>query len=173
MMKKGYIVLLFMCLYWSCSMSRTKNALLSDSLTVLEVKYKKLFPVLDNIIGHEKKCDYFDNDLIFYINLQFVENSNTFQIGSSNNNVIKTGNELGLFNYNGHLFLVSGRFLDKTLFFETNKRIPFTYYKPQNGYDLETNMVVVDTMEDDSFSFWVYNYENGQLVLKAEHTFCE
>jgi hypothetical protein len=169
-----YIIAGFVALGLSlCSLSL--NKLSDDTLELLEVKNEKLTTILDNIISHEMGCDYYKPDLLFAIHSQFINDTNILLIGSIGIETTRIGNELGCIEYQGHLFIVYGHRFDNTLFAATNKRKKMSYHIPNEMEDkcVETKKLNLEFIEDDSFSFWYYEYNEGNFVFVGKSTYCE
>jgi hypothetical protein len=154
-----------------CSLS-LKN-LSDDTLELLEVKNEKLTTILDNIISHERGCDYYSPDLLFAIHSQFINDTNILLIGAIGLETIKLGNELGLFEYQGHLFIVYGHRLDNTLFATTNKRKNMSYHIPRKNKYFENQELTLGFIEDDTFSFWYYEFNEGDFIFLEKSTHCD
>ncbi len=167
-----YIIAGFIALGLSlCSLS-LKN-LSDDTLELLEVKNEKLTTILDNIISHERGCDYYNPDLIFTIHSQFINDANILLIGSIGIETTRLGNELGCFEYQGHLFIVYGHRFDNTLFVATNKRKKMSYHIPVKDKCIENLELILEIIEDDTFSFWYYEYNEGDFVFLEKSTYCD
>lgn len=167
-----YIMGVFLALgLFLCSLSL--NNLADDTLKVLEVKNEKLITILDNIISHERGCDYSNPELLFAIHSQFINDTNILLIGAIGIETIRLGNELGLFEYQGHLFIVYGHRLDNTLFATTNKRKNMSYHIPSKDKYFENQALTLGFIEDDTFSFWYYEYNEGDFVFLEKSTYCD
>lgn len=148
-------------------MKNSDNTCSKGHLTVLNIENGELSVIIDSIIDFEKRCDYYTKDLLFFVHLS---PDSTVQIGSFGFELVKSKTELGCFIYREHLFIVSGKYLDKSLFSETENKEEIKYYAPMK-YD--PNGAIIDIAEDDSFSFWVYKYVGGKFLFETRHTFCE
>ncbi|MPM94386.1 hypothetical protein SDC9_141532 [bioreactor metagenome] len=135
-----------------------------------------MITVLDSIIDFEAQCDYYSPNLVYSIGLK-CEGKDTIniQIGSLGYDIMKSKAHLGCFVYRGHLFVVSGRYLDKVLFYKTDERKIIEYYKSKGNIgNNQRNKIILDIIEDDSFSFWIYKYINGNMVfLNRYDTYCK
>jgi len=154
-----------------CSLSL--NNLTDDTLELLEVRNEKLITILDNIINHEIGCDYYNPDLLFAIHSQFINDTNILLIGSIGIETTRLGNELGCFEYQGHLFIVYGYWLDNTLFVATNERKKMSYHIPSKDICIENQELTLEFIEDDTFSFWYYEYNEGDFVFLEKSTYCD
>ena len=165
------IFFLFISLF-SYSILSAKKLPSADSLRVLGIKNNELVHILDSIIEHEKKCDYYDSDMYFWIHFQSLGDTSIVQFEAGFNKV-KIGDEQGCFDHAGHLVFVCGEYLDKTIFFVTNKKKKYDYYNPKEKYNDTTEQLILDIIEDDTFSVWIYYYVNNNFTLKKMHTFCD
>lgn len=145
----------------------------NNSLDVLNITNQDLPKILNIVVQHEKKCDYYNDSLLFSIHLQIIEGVLSVQIESIGNRKIQIGNEKGCLEHQGHLFFISGKHLDSTLFSISGENKSITYYEPKDQIDSETGEPILDIIEDDSYSTWIYRYANKRFVLTNHHTFCE
>lgn len=168
-----HIFAIFIALFVSSNTLALKKSS-KDCLSLIQIKNEKLTIILDSIIYHEMACDYYRPDLMFSIHTQIIENTNALMIGAIGFSTIKLGNEQGYFEYRGHSFIVYGQHLDDAFFAKTDKRKAFAFYKPHNcSGKVESNELILDVIEDDSFSFWVYEYIDGDFIFQAIHTYCD
>ncbi len=157
-MKK--FILLFIIIFSFCLSSYSNCSNQMDSLPLIKIENSELKSILDNILICDKKCDNYDKELIYQVMLLNNEDS-TIQItiGSTGNYIVKNGYELGVFEYGDHTFVISGTKLDKTIFKKTKTIKPISFYLPNS----ESDEIVF--FEDDSRSYWVYNYKKGKFSL--------
>lgn len=142
-------------------------------LPVLNMQNQSLIKIIDSIIQHEKKCDYYNENLLFSIHLQEIsEGSLDIQIESIGNKIVQLGNEKGCIEHKGHLFFVSG-VVNSDLFSKTRKTKNITYYEPKSGMNPKTEEPILDVIEEDRFSIWVYNYVDDDFTLDSHHTNCD
>jgi hypothetical protein len=165
-----HLFVIFIALCFSLNTLAEKKSA-KDCLSLLQIKNEKLTIILDSIINHEMTCDYYRPDLIFSIHLQVIDGNKTLQIESIGFEKVRIGDEQGYFEYREHLFFVSGAYLEETLFVKTDKKKSFTYYQPYNCE--ESNELILDIIEDDSFSFWIYEYIDCDFVFQEIHTYCK
>jgi hypothetical protein len=148
------------------------NAEKLDSLNVLNVKEEGFVKVLDHILNQEKACAYYSPNLIYMVNLQSFNDSCTVQIGSVGIRTIKIGNEIGCFIFDGHLFIVSGGKFDELLFDQVNERKYVNFLDPKKKRKSTSGRVIITSREDDSFSFWTYQYKKGDFYVVETHKMC-
>jgi hypothetical protein len=138
-------------------------------LNQLLIENEELTFIVDSILNYEKNCDYYSSDLLYAIHIHGQGGFSTLTIGAVGFKTIEIGNELGYFNHRSHVFIVYGYCLDNTLFSKSGKKKTFNYFKPNN----RDNEMIIYNIEDDSFSFWIYKYIQGDFVFQGLHTHCE
>ncbi len=155
-----------------CFLARAQDNEL-DSINLLTVNNKVFSNVLSAVIGFEKQCNYYDSNINFIIDVQkvdiFIEIFSIIQIESIFG-ITKLGKEQGYFVYKGHTFIVSGVFEDK-IFKKTDRKIKFNYEEIIDKYDTKTGEPIIES-EDDSFTQWIYLYQNGEFTFKLLHSYC-
>lgn len=162
---KTFYFLLLLTVVSLCLSLRLKAVSRMAYLEVLEVKNKKLLPILDSIIKHEQQCVYYTPKLIFNIYSRKLNDSiDEVQIGAMGSILTRLELDEKCFEYAGHLFLVEG--CENSLFTNTNKKKKISYY-------IETNDVVIN-YDDDTYSFWIYNYINDRFFFRDMYdTYCK
>jgi len=157
-----------MSILLSCNASSKKPG----SIRVVSVINHTLFPILDSIILHESNCDYYTPSLIFSISLD--KRNNYVVIGSIGSKVYKSENLIGCFEYGKHLFLVKGKRLDDTLFEKSKKYKALSFAKSETHYNKNEDIFIIDSdgVQDDSFSYWYYKYENNQFTYYSSSSCC-
>lgn len=151
------LVVFFILLSSFCLNAQNKKEI---KLPLLIVKEEKLLTLLDSIVIHEKKCDYYRDDLLFSISLEKTKKDGTVYVIIES---IKTINidPKGYFYYKKHLFVTNGEGL-LNLFFIT---------KDKKGFTAETNFKPL--IHNDSFSQWSFWYYNNNFILDALSTYCK
>ena len=142
-------------------------------IAVIQIRNKNLLPILDSIIIHEKQCDYYTPNLIFSIQSRRVNNNTEYQIGSVGSWLIDFGskNYYGCFEYKGHRFVVGGQKLDSSIFTETTEIEQFVFLKPNENF--KNGGTVLNVIDDDTFSYWIYNYTDNKFIFKEMNdTYC-
>lgn len=165
-----FVILIALC-FSLTTLAEKKSS--KNCLSLIQIKNEKITIILDSVINHEMTCDYFSPGLIFSIHLQVIDGTDVLQIGSMGFEKIWIGDEQGYFEYREHLFFVSGAYIEETLFVKTDKKKSFTYFQPYNSDSVESDELILDIIEDDSFSFWVYEYINDDFIFQEIHTYCE
>ncbi len=192
--KKIIIGLLLVCHIMARSQER--GIYFDDTVRVLEITDPILQEKLDSFIEFEKKCSYYTSDLVFGIGVQLWINSYLIIITSedrlslaSDSNIVYNQLELvtkdykdnnvfdGGFIYKGHYIEVSMNSdvdisLKKQFFKETNKKIIIKRYEPFEGYD-STGVFILESADDDLYSYWHYLYQKGKFKLRGRYTHCE
>lgn len=138
---------------------------------ILEVVDKDLIVILDSIVEHEKRCDYYDSGLLFSIGFY---GGDIVSIGTIGKRIAKSKDIVGCFYYKKHMFFVEGQ-LYKTLFKKTTQKMQYNFAVSQSGIDPKTGIYFMDSMDmqDDSYSYWTYIYKNKKLIFVESSTFCK
>ena len=145
----------------------------------IELKKLKLFDkglckIIANSIKHEKKCDYYSDDLIFTISVNKSESGVSLIIETIEDKNIALGlKPVGYFKKENHLFLVDGYDWNK-FFASSNQKKEFRYVKYDPTYqEPNSEKIIVHYFTDDSFSQWEYVYNDGNFKLKNKSKSCE
>jgi hypothetical protein len=148
-----------------------KNNTDSVKVGVLQIVNNDLVVVLDSIVDHEKQCEYYSSNLLFSIWIH----DKKFTIGSIGERIKNSKNILGCFVYKNHLFFVEGKYLNDTLLKRTKQKMKYCFAVSKTGTDPKTGIMFIDSMDlqDDSYSYWVFIYENSHLVFQEKQTYCE
>ena len=127
--------------------------------------------ILDSIVEHEKRCDYYNSGLIFSIGFY---GGDIVSIGTIGKRIAKSESIMGCFYYKKHLFFVEGR-LYETLFKKTSQRMQYNFAVSQSGIDPKTGVFFMDSMDmqDDSYSYWTYTYIDNKFIFIGSSTFCK
>jgi len=126
--------------------------------------------ILDSVIRFEQKCEYYNDSLTFSLDVRYM-NRNILQNNYHNDTVILITSiddisitlgldPVGFFKYDKHFVFVWGSLSD-VLFRKSDYNRKFFFKKPEI------------IMNDDRFSMWLYQYNNGNLIFKHKGTFCE
>ena len=136
------------------------------TLTEYTLKNKELAQILDSIILHEKKCSYYNKDLLFSIRIS-VKQAFSFElkIEADEKKMIKLPEEFGFIIHGGHLFFLLGKEEEvKCVFFSPTIKTKLIEYK----FDPEEW-----TFFDDSYSMWIYEYINNKFIFVDKSTLCK
>lgn len=152
---------MLVCLSMFCLLSKSQNINTKDSLPVLKVENEQLLVILDSLIEHDKRCDFYDSNLVYIVHIQPTEYITLIQFTSSHK-LIRTGNETGCFTKKNHVVIVRGSY-DVTLFKKTRCKKAFNYYQPSDGVD-SNGTVIIDIYEDDSYTQWDYKYAKNNFT---------
>ena len=148
----------------------------------LSFENKNLTTILDSIILHEKKCNYYDCNLLFSFDVQKFEDNYISIVIESNNSIdLLLGlDPYGFFYYKNHMFIVDGDSLEE-LFSICGQKVSFKYLDEDLDYIIEQNtkrkydkntIIELYFIIDDSFSQWSYIYINGEFIFEGKSSFC-
>ena len=148
----------------------------------LSFENKNLTTILDSIILHEKKCNYYDCNLLFSFRIQEFEDNYILIVIESNNNkdLLMRHNPYGFFYYQNHMFIVIGDNLEE-LFSICGQKVSFKYLEIDLDYYIEQSkkqkynkntIIELPFIIDDSFSQWSYIYNNGEFIFEGKSSFC-
>lgn len=145
-------------------------------LHLLNIEEKNFLSILDSIILHEKKCDYFDGELLFDVLIKKFEN-NYYLISiwsQTDINISLSFDLYGYFYYQNYLFVVQGEQCEDIFSICDTKRL-FKYidYNHSDFQPKKGEKVMIYIYNDDSFSQWHYWYINGKFILEDKHTSCK
>jgi len=179
MCKKMYIFG-FLLLFFLAGHSQQRGIYVDDTVNVLQINDSTLFNKVNRFINLEKKCDYYTSDLIFGIHIQSWQEGYFITISSDMGlGVVSDGSLIyGGIMHDGHYVEVIinpdvNDSLKSHFFIKTGKQIAVKRYKPFTGYNSKENIIILESIEDDSYSFWRYFYKNGMFKIVDRHTFCE
>jgi hypothetical protein len=139
-----------------------------DSINVYSLENKQLLQILDSILVHEVKCEYYNDELLFFIR---IIPDGYYMMGSNNVPAYKNGDLFGCIKHKERIFLLKGEEIkpDSAIFKTTGKKISFIYsVAPQKRHRRRSAL-----MFDDSYSYWWYIYENNRFRFLGLSTFCE
>jgi len=136
-------------------------------LQSLDIKDSSFFFVLDQFILNEKKCNYYNSNLLVEIGIQSI-NDSVYQVvlssfGEKNK---KSNRDFGCFIYDGHLFIVSKSRNEKDLdllFKKTNEKQKIKLTKTK-----KERLIILD----DSYTIWTFYYKNGIYMSSKRESSC-
>ena len=160
-MRNNIKYFLLACLSILGILSKSQNLNTKDSLPVLRIENKKLLIILDSLIEFDRKCDFYDSNLVYIVHIQSAGNKSLIQF-TSTHKLIRKGTEIGCFFIKGHNVLVRGTYND-TLFKKTRCKKRLNYYQPSDIIE-PNRTVTIDIYEDDSYTQWDYKYYNGSFT---------
>ena len=144
----------------------------------LSFENKNLTTILDSIILHEKKCNYYDCNLLFSFDIQKFEDNDILIVIESNNSIdLLLGlDPYGFFYYENHMFIMFGDSLEE-LFSICGQKVSFKYLEEDLDYILkrtdDKNIITeIYFIIDDSFSQWSYLYLDGEFIFEGKSSFC-
>lgn len=138
-------------------------------LDSLEVTNKYFVEIIDSLIKNEQECSYFNEDIIFIVDIQTYTNDTaliTINLSEAlSNNSIK--NAVGYFNFKRHLFLVTleQNYLLNMLFYKTKDKNAFKY-NPKDS------VIEQLSIEDDTLPTYTYFYSGDKFVLDNGYPPC-
>ena len=160
-MRKLYYTLFIYLIFLLCSINLKANEIKPiDTLVICEITNSKLYAIIDSLIIHEKKCEYYSEDLEFLLEITECFNIFTISINSFKHKWINNKPHMFKGCYcRGHLvFLYNSTYYD---FFEPIEK-KYTYFtrdsslKPDNINDINT--IILDSYEGSLYSYWFYYY---------------
>ena len=165
------IIYLFILISFISFPINAKKTIDPGFVDILEVVDKDMIVILDSIVEHEKRCDYYDSGLIFGIGFY---GGNIVSIGTIGKRIAKSESIMGCFYYKKHLFFVVGR-LYETIFKKTSQRMQYNFAVSQSGIDPKTGIYFMDSMDmqDDTYSYWTYKYKDNKFTFIGSSTFCK
>jgi uncharacterized protein YrzB (UPF0473 family) len=148
----------------------------------LSFENNNITTILDSIILHEKKCNYYDCNLLFSFDIQKFEGNYILIVIESNNSIdlLLSLDPYGFFYYKNHMFIVDGDSLEE-LFSICGQKVSFKYLEEDLDYIIEQNtkqkydknkIIELYFIIDDSFSQWSYLYLNGEFIFDGKSSFC-
>ncbi|MBR0501257.1 MAG: hypothetical protein IJJ72_09730 [Bacteroidales bacterium] len=166
-------VLLFIVVFSTfCYLFKSDNNSRVGYVSILQIKNKSLLSILDSIISHEKQCAYYSPELIFSIHSQVVNDITTeYQVGAIGSWLVDHGGNQykGCFEYKRHWFFVEGQDLDSTVFKTTAEKKEFIFFKSDEK--TREGDLILNVIDDDTFSFWIYDYTDNVFLLKEMYDF--
>jgi hypothetical protein len=135
----------------------------AKDVDLFEITNPAFFNVLDTVLMCDSLNDYYTKDLLYSI---IIVDESTIQIGPFGTTFLETTEPQGVIQYKHHLFFIEGYRLDDTIFARTDKKYRFLFTKDKSGVDPETGIVTVSLILDDTYDIWLYNYVNGNFLLK-------
>jgi hypothetical protein len=166
------LIILIVATFFCLSLKVERDNHIEKSLTILQIRNEHLLPILDSIISHEKHCDYYTPKLYFSIRSQTINDTIIeFQIGALGSMLVELGDShyKGYFKHNGHCFFVEGQELNETVFIKSNQRKAFVFYKSEEI--TSDGKILLRVFEDDTYSFWIYHYIDGDFIFKEMYNF--
>ena len=140
---------------------KSENIKTNDSLIVLKIVNAELKTIIDSLLIHEKEMGYYDSNLVFYIDVQNRNSVTLVSIGSFHK-IMKTGNEIGCFTVDNHIFIVTGKH-ESILFKKTRCKKRIDFYVPLEETENDSENIIIDIYEDDFYTQWDYRLVKGEL----------
>jgi hypothetical protein len=170
-MKKIYLLIIIASLPLLTVEAKDMYPNNTDSLDIFQITNNDMTRILDSIVEHETRCDYYSSNLLFVI----LRHDTFVLIEALGEKMKKSQSILGCLFHRGHLFFIAGSYIDESLFEKTGRRKKYVFYVSQSGEDPETGIYYIDSvdMQDDSFSYWYYYYENDCFIFRSKSTYCK
>lgn len=159
-MLKKYLLICFVC--FNIMFAKSENIGINDSLPILKVENNELLNIIDSLLEHEKSMEYYDSNLVFYIDILNRNGITLVSIGSYHI-VTKIGTEIGCFTFKNNFFIVTSN-IETNLFERTKDKIKFDFYQPQEEIYDSSGYVIIDIYEDDRYTQWNYILLNGNFI---------
>lgn len=141
----------------------------------LKINKDAFLDVIDEIIIHEKRCNYYNCNLLFSINIKKGKNNFILSIESGRDiNLLLPLNSYGYFYCQNHLFIVQG-VKCKDIFLNLGTIKSFKYLDYNNRSDFKGKREKgrkISVYNNDSFSQWHYRYIDDKFILEDKLTFC-
>lgn len=157
-----YRSLVFLSIVCFSVSEKFENIETKDFLTILKINNSELRIIVDSLVKHERAMDYYDSNLIFFIDIQHTSSVTLLSIGSSHK-IMKSGNEIGCFKIKNHTFVVSSNY-ETDLFKKTKWKKKFVFYKPVEEVNDTLEIISIEIFEDDSYTQWNYWLRDGKIV---------
>ena len=129
-----------------------------------EIQVDSIFQnMLDNVLTTEAQESYYRKDFNYGITFFSDQHGNDcIQIEAIGRRVLKNGIEFGVMTYKGHIFIFYGKKNNKVNI--TEKKVPFDFAVNQTQV-LKGGTLLLDGIENDSFSTWIFRYDDDELKL--------
>ena len=129
-----------------------------------EIQVDSIFQnMLDNVLTTDAQESYYRKDFNYGITFFSDQHGNDcIQIEAIGRRVLKNGNEFGVMTYKGHIFIFYGKKNNKVNI--TEKKVPFDFAVNQTQV-LKGGTLLLDGIENDSFSTWIFRYDDDELKL--------
>jgi hypothetical protein len=149
----------------------TTNAIQEEiEIPLLVIKHPELHEILDSLISFEKKCDYYNEELLFVIRI--FEHEGELRIHLSSYGLppkLYHSNEIGVVIREYHSFIVRGEFIDD-LFDATDEVRKVNFYIP----DKLTSEEFEDILEESvKYTTWYYKYIDNNFISDGKYSLCE
>jgi len=153
--------------------ANSQHTIKTIELSKLKIERDELVYILDSMIIHEKRCEYYDSNLVFGINIRKSDSNYFINIQSENDKNIVLGlKPYGYTYYQNHLFFVSGDY-NENLFQKSGEKKIFKYLKYNILNTNEKKERVKYTVTDDSFTIWWFWYINEKFFWGGKASYCE
>ena len=125
------------------------------------------------MIISEKRCQYYDSNLVFSINIRKSDSNYLIFIQSINDKNIVLGLKPYGYTYcQNHLFFVRGDYCEN-LFQKFGDKKIFKYLEYNVSSTNEKNEEVIYYYTDDSYTTWWFWYINKKFFWGGKASYCE
>lgn len=171
-MKVNCHLVAFLILFFNSWIAFSQHIKKQNELVHLTIPNKDVCTILDSIVVAEKKCEYYNKNLIFTINIRKVENDYSVIIESIiDSNIVQRLDPYGYFYYQKHLIVVDGDTCE-SIFSKTKEKRKFKYIKYDPTYQEQGKPFKVYYFNDDSFSQWSFWYINNKFKFDSKSSSC-
>jgi len=139
-------------------------------MPVLNIKHPELHEILDSLISFEKKCDYYNDELLFVIRI--FEHEGELRIHLSSYGLppkLYHSNEIGVVVREYHSFIVRGEHIDD-LFDATDEVRKVNFYIPEKLTSEEYEDILEESVK---YTTWYYKYIDNNFISDGKFNFCE
>lgn len=164
-MKKKFTYLFILMLSLS-SHSQHKEKLIE--LPELEIVDQNFTKIIRFVNDYETICDYYDENLIFIVDIQTINNYSRLKINTEvDSNLALDRKPIGFFHFEEHLYLILND-IPKDLFNKKKHKKEFSYLKYDFFYEEfdSEGRRILRLIIDDSHSEWVFGYFQNEFIFE-------
>lgn len=170
---KVFKILIFIIILNSKNILYTQNLILKELIPVYETCNYDFKLILDSFIINEQKYKYYNNNTIFPICINNINNDLIIFIssGGSTDTIMRyekvRPKQIFLY-YNNHFFKVVLRncLIEKSLFIETNRKKEIYYKKEKRKKKIKKRIIEIEVEKDEYWiTSWIYKYSNNSFFL--------
>lgn len=136
-------------------------------LTGLEIIDRNFLKIINFISGYEIICDYYNEDLIFIVDIETINNYSRLKINAEVDlNLALTRKPIGFFHFEEHLYLVLNNIPDT--FFNKRNTKKFSYLEYDFFYEEfdSEGKRILRLIIDDSYSEWTFGYFQDEFIFE-------
>jgi len=176
-MKMKLLTVLFMLLAFGNINASGKWSVKKKTLQKVECNSNELLNIIDSVLTKDKSCPYYSDSLLLSIRiLEYPDKNKTFQLifetgSASQKTTFLTINPVGFFKIAKHICFIYYN-IPKSLFSSTKESYTFYYKYYTPPQKLKKGEVPLIFPDDDSFSSWIYDFEENKIKLLEVHQPC-